>query len=55
MSAMAALGFDPEDFDDSDNIIEVRDCNAEAVNVFVCMDTQRRYTFAGAAGFDYTA
>lgn len=55
MSAMAALGFDPDDFDESDNTIEVWDCNAEAVNVFVCMDTQRRYTFAGAAGLDYAA
>lgn len=52
---MAALGFDPEDFDESDLSIEVWECNAEAVYVFVGMDTQWRESFAGRTGLDYSA
>lgn len=52
---MAALGFDPEDFDEEDNIIEVWECNADAFYVFESMATQWRVGMAGATGLDYAA
>ena len=55
MSAMAALGFDPEDFDDSDNEVEGWECNADAYYVFRTMATQWRIGMAGATGLDYAA
>ena len=55
MLAMAALGFDPEDFDEEDNIIEVWECNADAFYVFESMATQWRVGMAGATGLDYAA
>ena len=55
MLAMAALGFDPEDFDEEDNIIEVWECNADALYVFESMATQWRVGMAGATGLDYAA
>lgn len=55
MSAMAALGFDPEDFDEDDSTIEVWECNADAFYVFESMATQWRVGMAGATGLDYAA
>lgn len=55
MEAMAALGFDPEDFDESDFSIGVWECNAEAFYVFESMATQWRIGMAGATGLDYAA
>lgn len=55
MTAMAALGFDPDDFDESDNTIEVWECNADAFYVFESMATQWRVGMAGATGLDYAA
>lgn len=55
MTAMAALGFDPEDFDDSDNEVGVWECNADAYYVFRSMATQWRVGMAGATGLDYAA
>ena len=52
---MAALGFDPEDFDEEDNISEVWECNADAFYVFESMATQWRVGMAGATGLDYAA
>lgn len=52
---MAALGFDPEDFDEEENIIEVWECNADAFYVFESMATQWRVGMAGATGLDYAA
>lgn len=52
---MAALGFDPEDFDEEDNVIEVWECNADAFYVFESMATQWRVGMAGATGLDYAA
>lgn len=55
MTAMAALGFDPEDFDDSDNEVEIWGCNVDAYYVFKSMATQWRVGMAGATGLDYAA
>lgn len=58
---MAALGFDPEDYDEEDSIIEVWECNADAFYVFEAMATQWRSVVVGmgsavmATGFDYAA
>lgn len=52
---MEALGFDPEDFDESDMVIEVWECNADAFYVFEAMWTQWRIGMAGATGLDYAA
>lgn len=52
---MGALGFDPEDFTEDDMTVEIWDCNADPYNVFVGMETQWRYSFAGREGLDYTA
>lgn len=50
---MAALGFDPEDFDDDESEIEIWECNADAFNVFEAMGSQWRAGMAGATGLDY--
>ena len=55
MQAMAALGFDPEDFDEGEFTIEVWECNADAFYVFEGMTTQWRIGMAGATGLDYAA
>ena len=55
MSAMAELGFDPEDFDEDEFTIEVWECNAEAFYVFESMATQWHSGMAGATGLNYTA
>lgn len=55
MTAMAALGFDPEDFTEDDFTIEVWECNADAFYVFESMTTQWRIGMAGATGLDYAA
>jgi len=52
---MEALGFDPEDFDESDMVIEVWECNADAFYVFEAMGSQWRVGMAGATGLDYAA
>lgn len=52
---MAALGFDPEDFDEDEFVIEVWECNADAFYVFESMATQWRIGMAGATGLDYAA
>lgn len=52
---LAQFGLSPDDFDESDEQMELWPCNWTAFIVFEAMSTQWRAGMCGATGLDYTA